>query len=104
MLGLMIRDGLSKWQDRFPLLLDGVSMDFSPAPSGIKASTGTFCTLFEPYENSWVIMVTLRPAGTSATKETSLQTSEHLLQTRIPTHDNTAYAKSTKRIILMAVI
>ena len=59
--------------------LDGVSMKFSYAPNIIKVSTHTFHTLFEPYDNSWGTMVTLRTPGTSVVKETSLLTANHFL-------------------------
>jgi len=37
--------------------VDGVSMEFSKAPKGIKVSTYAFHTLLESYKNSWGIMV-----------------------------------------------
>ena len=61
-------------QNSCELLVDGVSMMFSLAPSDIKVSTYTFHTLFEAYENSWGTMVTLRTPRTSAAKETSIPT------------------------------
>jgi len=104
MLGLMIRDSLSKWRDRFPLLVDGVSMNFSPAPNGVKASIHTFHTLLESYENSWGTMVTSRIPRSSTAKETSLPTSGHLFQRQTSPQGNTKYIKSIKRAILVATI
>ena len=63
-------------ENGFELLVDGVSLNFSYAPSDDnKASTRTLHTLFESYENSWGTMVTVRTPWTSAVKETSLLTS-----------------------------
>ena len=59
--------------------INGVLGYFSAAPDGIKASTHAFYTVFEPYENSWGTMVTLRTPGNSAARETSLLTSDRLL-------------------------
>ena len=73
------------------LLVDGVSMKFSYAPDHIKASTHTFHTPFESYENSWGTMVTLRTPRTSAAKETSLLTFDHFLQRRTSPHGGTNY-------------
>ena len=54
--------------------IDEVPGNFSDAPDGIKVSTHAFHTVLEPYENSWVTMVTLRTPRNSAVKETSLPT------------------------------
>ena len=54
--------------------IDEVPSNFSDAPDGIKVSTHAFHTVLEPYENSWVTMVTLRTPRNSAVKETSLPT------------------------------
>ena len=75
------------------LLVDGVSMKFSYAPDHIKASTHTFHTPFESYENSWGTMVTLRTPRTSAAKETSLLTFDHFLQRRTSPQGGTNYLK-----------
>ena len=74
----MIPHCLSK-QHRCELFVDGVLMEFSYAPNGIKVSTHTLHTPFESYENSWETMVTSRTPRTSAVKETSLMTSSHFL-------------------------
>jgi len=59
--------------------IDGVLNSFSAAPDGIKVSAHAFHTAFDPYENSWGTMVTLRTPTNSAAKETSLLTSSHFL-------------------------
>ena len=51
--------------------IDGVPGNFSAAPDGIKVSTRAFHTVFEPYENSWGTMVTLRTPRNSAAKTSS---------------------------------
>ena len=66
-------------QDGCQLLVDGVPIDFSYAPHGIKVSTRTVYTLFESYENSWGTMVALWTPETYAAKETSLLNSSHSL-------------------------
>ena len=53
--------------------------NFSVAPDGIKVSTHTFHTVFEPYENRWGTMVTLRTLRNSPAKETSFLISSHFL-------------------------
>ncbi|KIM59806.1 hypothetical protein SCLCIDRAFT_982325 [Scleroderma citrinum Foug A] len=77
---------LSVWW-RFHLLLVGLAsyiglglhINFLHAPNGIKVSELAIQTVFEPYENSWGTMVTLRTARNSAAKGTSLLTSSHFL-------------------------
>ena len=59
--------------------IDGVDSSFLDAPDGIKVGTHSFHTMFNPYENSWGTMVTLRTPRNSAAKETSLLTSSHFL-------------------------
>jgi len=53
--------------------------NFWAALDGIKVSTHTFHTVFEPYENSWETMVALRTPRDFLTKETSLLTSSGFL-------------------------
>ena len=60
-------------------ILDGGPGNFLDAPDGIKVSTHAFRTVFEPYENSWGTMVTLRTPRNSAAKETSLSTTSYFL-------------------------
>ena len=55
--------------------IDGVPGNFSAAPDSIKVSTHAFHTMFEPYDNSWVTMVTSRTPRNSSVKETSLLSS-----------------------------
>ena len=59
--------------------IDGVPSNFLAAPDGIKVSTLTFHTVFEPYENSWVTMVTLQTPRNFSAKETSFLTPSHFL-------------------------
>ena len=74
MRSLMLRGCL--WSSRYELRVDGVAMEFLPAPEGIKASTYTLHTLLEKaYESSWGTMVISRTPRTSTAKETSLSTS-----------------------------
>ena len=90
MCSLMLRG--CPWGSKYGLRVDGVSMEFSPAPEGVKASTHTFHTLFEKaYESSWETMVTLRTPRTSAAKETSLLTSSSFTQSWTPHRDNMRY-------------
>jgi len=56
-----------------------VSGNFWAALDGIKVSTHTFHTVFEPYENSWGPMVALRTPRDSLAKETSFLTSSRFL-------------------------
>ena len=44
---------------------------FWAASDDIQVSTHAFHTVFEPYEDSWETMVTLRPPMNSLAKETS---------------------------------
>ena len=53
--------------------------NFSATPDGLKVSTHAFHPVFEPYENSWATMVTLRTPRNSAAKETSSLTSSRFL-------------------------
>ena len=62
------------------LHVDGVWMQFFLDSEGAKVSMYNSCTLLESHENSWETMVTLRTPGASAAKETSLLTSNPLLQ------------------------
>jgi len=59
--------------------IDGGSCHFLDASDSIEVSTYAFRTKFEPYENSWGIMVTLQTPRNSAAKETSLLTSSRFL-------------------------
>jgi len=60
--------------------IDGVPGNFSVAPDGIKVSTHyAFHVMFEPYENSWGTMLTLRAPRNSAAKELSLLTLSYFL-------------------------
>jgi len=61
------------------LNVNGVSMEFSKAPEGIKVSAHIFHALLESYKNSWGTMVALRTARTSAAKETFLLTLSRFL-------------------------
>jgi len=49
----------------------GVPGSFWAASDDIQVSTRAFHTLFEPYEDSWETMVTLRTPMNSLAKETS---------------------------------
>ena len=55
------------------------SYELDEVPSDIRVSTQAFHTVFEPYENSWGTMVTLRTRRNSAARETSLLTSTRFL-------------------------
>ena len=79
MRGLMLRDHLCQGEERYPLLVDGVSVEFSLAPNGIKVISHTFHMLFESYENSWGTMGISQP-GPFAAKETFFLSSSHALQ------------------------
>ena len=59
--------------------IDEVSSNFWATLDGVKVSPHAFYTVFEPYENSWGTMVTLRTPWDSAAKETSLLTSSRFL-------------------------
>jgi len=56
-----------------------MSGNFWATLDGIKVSTHTFHTMFEPYENSWGTMVALWTPRDSLAKETSLLTSSRFL-------------------------
>jgi len=59
--------------------IDGMPGNSSVAPDGIKVTTHAFHVMFEPYENSWGTMLTLRAPRNSAAKELSLLTSSYFL-------------------------
>jgi len=51
--------------------ISGVPGSFWAASDDIQVSTHAFHTVFEPYEDSWGTMVTLRTPTNSLAKETS---------------------------------
>ena len=59
--------------------MPGVPRSLLAAPNGIKVSTHTFHTVFEPYETSLGTMDTLRAPWNSVAKETSFLASSRLL-------------------------
>ena len=59
--------------------INGFAINFLDAPYGIKVSTHAFHTIFEPYENSWGIMVTFRTPRSSVARETSFLTLSRFL-------------------------
>ena len=73
----MILDQPRKSSDIY--VVEGVPGDFLAVLDGIKVSTHVFHTVFEPYENSWATMVTLRTPRNSVAKETSLLISGRFL-------------------------
>ena len=70
---------LNRWANYNSYRIDGVSGIFLGTPNGIKVSTHAFYIVFEPYENSWGTMVTLRTSRNSVAKETSLLTSSRFI-------------------------
>jgi len=59
--------------------VSGVRGSFWAASDDIQVSIHAFHTVFEPYEDSWGSMVTLRTPTNSLAKETSLMTSSHFV-------------------------
>ena len=59
--------------------IHGMPSNFSAAPHGIKVSTHTCHTVFEPHEDSSGTMLTLWTPRNAAAKETSFLTSSHFL-------------------------
>ena len=68
------------WQRKYSTYeIKGMLGNFSDVPDGMKVSIHAFYTVFEPYENSWGTMVTLRTPRNSAARETSLLTSSRFI-------------------------
>jgi len=72
----MILDQKMSYGSHF--VVDTIPDRFWAASYDIKVSTHAFHDVFEPYEDSWGTMVTLRTPTNSPAKETSLMTSTFL--------------------------
>ena len=53
------------------LQIDGVTVEFSPAPQGVQVCTRTFHATLGSHRNSSVTMVTSRNLGTFSVREAS---------------------------------
>jgi len=72
----MILDQKMSYGSHF--IIGPIPVRFWAASYDIKVSTHAFHEVFEPYDDSWGTMVTLRIPRNSLAKETSLMTSTFL--------------------------
>lgn len=78
----MLRNNPSRREQRYSLLVDGVSIEFLPTPDGIKVSMHVIHTPVESYGDSLGTMDTSPTLMTFVAKEISLLISSHLRQRR----------------------